>query len=159
MIHPGNDKPETPPENITIRPNAQGGQSVWRIDPQNDVEIMTIQNNVGIVKIFPGTQVGGTPRVRFELELWRLPAQVIQLDWDENAPPQGLGGPLKKLFTKLMAPWGGVDHILKIHSLNPPSLQTHYDLYKTLMRGRSELSRAQREMIAVVVSTVNQCHY
>jgi len=100
MIHPGNDKPEAPPEKITICPNAQGEKSVWRIDPQNHLEIMTIQNNVGLIKIFPGTQVGGKPRVRFELELWRLPAQVIQLDWDEEAPPQGIGGPLKQLFTK-----------------------------------------------------------
>ena len=28
-----------------------------------------------------------------------------------------------------------------------------------LMRGRSELSRAQREMIAVVASAANHCHY
>jgi hypothetical protein len=34
------------------------------------------------------------------LELWRLPAKVIQVDWDEEAPPQGTGGPLKQLFTK-----------------------------------------------------------
>jgi alkylhydroperoxidase family enzyme len=38
-------------------------------------------------------------------------------------------------------------------------MRTHYDLYAHLMRGRSDLSRAQREMIAVVVSTVNRCHY
>ena len=100
MIDPGNTGPEKPPKKITIRPNAEGGESVWRIDRDRDIEIMTIQNNVGMVKIFPGGQVGGTPRVRFELQLWRLPAQVIQLDWDEEAPPQGLGGPLKQLFTK-----------------------------------------------------------
>ncbi|MEX0829464.1 MAG: alkaline phosphatase D family protein [Nitrospirales bacterium] len=100
MIHPGSAKPEVPPEKITIRPNALGGESVWKIDPQNHLEIMTIQNNVGLIKIFPGTQVGGNPRVRFELELWRLPAKVIQVDWDEDAPPHGTGGPLKQLFTK-----------------------------------------------------------
>ena len=52
-----------------------------------------------------------------------------------------------------------VDNILKIHSLNPKSLRTHYDLYAHLMRGASPLSRAQREMIAVVVSKTNECHY
>ncbi len=100
MINPGNDKPEVPPEKITIHPNAQGAKSVWRIDPQANIEIMTIKNNVGLVKIFPGSQVGGVPRVRFELELWSLPAQVIELDWDEDAPSQGTGGPLKILFKK-----------------------------------------------------------
>ena len=51
------------------------------------------------------------------------------------------------------------DHILAIHSLNPRSMKVHYDLYRHLMYGRSDLSRAEREMIAVVVSRVNECHY
>ena len=54
---------------------------------------------------------------------------------------------------------GRVDNILRIHGLNPPSLGAHYQLYATLMRGRSELTRVQREMIALVVSAVNDCHY
>ena len=53
----------------------------------------------------------------------------------------------------------GVDHILKIHSLNPPSLEHHVDLYEHLMRGPSGLSSAEREMIAVVVSQANDCVY
>ena len=61
---------------------------------------MTIKNNVGLVRILPGNKIGGTPRVRFELELWRLPSKVIELDWDEDAPAQGIGGPLKLVFKK-----------------------------------------------------------
>jgi alkylhydroperoxidase family enzyme len=38
-------------------------------------------------------------------------------------------------------------------------MQTHYDLYAHLMRGRPPLSRTQREMIAVLVSVTNRCHY
>jgi alkylhydroperoxidase family enzyme len=68
-------------------------------------------------------------------------------------------GPLAELYAKLVEPWGGVDNILKIHSLNPPSLSGHFELYRTLMRGRSELSRVQREMVAVVVSALNHCRY
>ena len=68
-------------------------------------------------------------------------------------------GVLREHYDKLREPWGGVDNILKIHSLNPRSLKGHFDFYKVLMRGRSPLSRSQREMIAVVVSAVNQCHY
>jgi alkylhydroperoxidase family enzyme len=52
-----------------------------------------------------------------------------------------------------------VDNILKIHSLNPASLSGHFEFYRTLMRGRSALTRTQREMIAVVVSSLNRCRY
>jgi uncharacterized peroxidase-related enzyme len=68
-------------------------------------------------------------------------------------------GKLKELYDKYTEPWGGVDNIIKIHSLNVKSMRAHYDLYAHLMRGRSALSRVQREMIAVVVSAVNKCHY
>ncbi len=51
------------------------------------------------------------------------------------------------------------DNILRIHSLNPPTGEGHYALYKSVMRGPSDLSRLQREMIAVVVSGINGCHY
>ena len=66
---------------------------------------------------------------------------------------------LKKIYDRYMTSRGIVDNILKIHSLNPRSLQTHYDFYKTIVKGPSGLSRAQREMIAVVVSVTNKCHY
>jgi uncharacterized peroxidase-related enzyme len=68
-------------------------------------------------------------------------------------------GRLKQLYEQYTESWGGVENILKIHSLNVKSLKTHFDLYAHLMRGRSGLSRAQREMIAVVVSATNHCHY
>ena len=68
-------------------------------------------------------------------------------------------GRLAELYARLATPAGNVDNILKIHSLNPASLEGHYELYKTLMYGRSPLTRTQREMIGVVVSAANQCHY
>ena len=68
-------------------------------------------------------------------------------------------GRLKQLYKKYEDPSGGVDNILKIHSLNPRSLEAHFDLYATVMRGKSDLSLAQREMIAVVSSSLNKCHY
>jgi len=51
------------------------------------------------------------------------------------------------------------DHILRIHALDPPSLEHHFHLYEHAMRGGSPLSRVQREMIAVVVSAANDCFY
>lgn len=68
-------------------------------------------------------------------------------------------GRLKTYYKKYETPFEGVDNILKIHSLNPDSLKHHCDLYEHLMKGPSGLSRMQREMIAVVVSRINGCHY
>jgi len=79
--------------------------------------------------------------------------------WIRMIPEDEASGRLKELYRKVEEPTGGVDNILKVHSLNPPSLEAHFQLYVTLMRGPSELSRAQREMIAVVASAANRCHY
>lgn len=68
-------------------------------------------------------------------------------------------GELAEYYGEIAEPWGGVDNILKIHSLNLPSMRAHQDMYVTLMRRKSELSRPQREMIAVVASSMNRCHY
>lgn len=54
---------------------------------------------------------------------------------------------------------GSVDHIMKVHSLHPQSMIDHQQLYKTLMYGKSPLTRPQREMIGVVVSAINRCVY
>ncbi len=68
-------------------------------------------------------------------------------------------GELKEMYDQNVEPWGGVDNILKIHSLSPESLKAHILLYKTVMYGKSPIRRPEREMIAVVVSAVNGCHY
>jgi alkylhydroperoxidase family enzyme len=68
-------------------------------------------------------------------------------------------GELKANYDRMIEPWGGVDNIMKIHSLNVPSLKAHNLIYGTLMRGRSDLSREQREIIAVVASVANHCVY
>ena len=79
--------------------------------------------------------------------------------WIKIIDEQNAEGSLKEQYDQLIEPWGGVDNILKIHSLNPESLAAHVKLYKTLMYGKSPLRRTDREMIAVVVSAINQCHY
>ena len=79
--------------------------------------------------------------------------------WIDIIDEENAEGSLKEQYDQLIEPWGGVDNILKIHSLNPKSLAAHVQLYKTLMYGKSPLRRTDREMIAVVVYAINQCHY
>ena len=79
--------------------------------------------------------------------------------WIKMISEDKASGLLARLYEKLRSADGVVDNILKIHSLNPRSLEGHYQFYKALMYGRSGLSRTQREMIAIVVSSINDCHY
>ncbi len=54
---------------------------------------------------------------------------------------------------------GRVDNIMAIHSLDPGSMRAHLALYSQAMRGTATLRKVDREMIALVVSTVTSCHY
>ena len=51
------------------------------------------------------------------------------------------------------------DNIVRIHGVHSRTMRQHFDLYAELMRGPGPLSRAQREMIAVVVSSASRCRY
>ena len=79
--------------------------------------------------------------------------------WIEIIDEENAEGELQELYDSIAPRSGPVDNILKVHSLNPASLKAHFDLYRTLMYGPSELTRVQREMIGVTVSTANHCHY
>lgn len=74
-------------------------------------------------------------------------------------PYEAATGRLRELYDRLGGPGRLPNHIIRIHSLNPDSMLHHVQLYRHLMRGPSPLTRAQREMIAVVVSAANDCFY
>ncbi len=65
-------------------------------------------------------------------------------------------GKLSELYDEFK---GRMANILKIHSLNPKSLEAHLEYYKVIMFGKSPLKRKTREMIATVVSSTNECFY
>jgi alkylhydroperoxidase family enzyme len=54
---------------------------------------------------------------------------------------------------------GRVDHIMAIHSLNPRGLAAHSALYTSAMAGTGSLRKVERELVALVVSLENRCHY
>jgi len=68
-------------------------------------------------------------------------------------------GELDAAYTKVAGARGEVANILKIHGVSPRTMLAHLGLYTELMFGRSELTRSEREMIAVAVSVTNGCHY
>ena len=59
-------------------------------------------------------------------------------------------GSLEEMYARNREPWGGVDNILKIHSLAPETLTAHLALYKTVMHAPGLLSRSQREISCLV---------
>lgn len=73
--------------------------------------------------------------------------------------PEEANGRLLEIYKEIEQQRGQVAEVLKIQSLRPESIVKHMDLYLEIMFSRSELSRAQREMIAVVVSVANNCTY
>lgn len=81
------------------------------------------------------------------------------MSWIEEIEIDDADGALATTYAELIEKRGKVSNILKVHSLNPDSMRKHLDLYMTIMFGKSGLSRAEREAIAVVVSATNECAY
>ena len=81
------------------------------------------------------------------------------MSWIDVVEVEDADGKLAKVYAELIEKRGKVSNILKVHSLNPDAMGGHLDLYMTLMFGKSGLSRAEREAVAVVVSAVNECAY
>ncbi len=68
-------------------------------------------------------------------------------------------GIVRQEYEKGIRRSGRVFNILKIMSRSPAALREAMRMYLTIMFGESDLSRAQREMLATVVSQVNHCYY
>lgn len=67
--------------------------------------------------------------------------------------------PLKKIYDDIIKKRGKLAEVHMIQSLHPDTIVHHMNLYIEIMFGDSPLTRAQREMIAVIVSAANQCRY
>ena len=77
----------------------------------------------------------------------------------EVIEPEAATGILAEVYNELTSSRGKIAEVHKIQSLNPQSIRDHMNLYMTVMFARSPLSRAEREMMAVIVSSANGCAY
>jgi uncharacterized peroxidase-related enzyme len=66
---------------------------------------------------------------------------------------------LQGYFDKCMEKLGFVPNVLQAYAFDNTKLKAFIDLVDDLMLGDSGLSKLEREMIAVAVSSVNHCHY
>ncbi|MCG5242566.1 peroxidase-related enzyme [Azospirillum doebereinerae] len=73
--------------------------------------------------------------------------------------PSNLDADMAALFDKCTEKLGFVPNVLQAYSLRQKKLRNFALLYNELMLGESGLSKLEREMIAVVVSSANHCYY
>jgi alkylhydroperoxidase family enzyme len=82
------------------------------------------------------------------------------MSWIEVIEESSASPELRQLYEQVRDPRSGrLDNIMSVHSLHPQGLAAHYILYRTVMSGTGSLRKVDRELIALVVSLLNACHY
>ena len=80
--------------------------------------------------------------------------------WIETIDPKDAGQSLVELYELVTDPKSGqLDAIMEVHSLHPAGLRAHFALYQAVMTATPGLRGGDREMIALTVSRLNECHY
>jgi uncharacterized peroxidase-related enzyme len=81
---------------------------------------------------------------------------VIALNLEQETP---LSAEMEAYFGKCQDKLGMVPNVLKAYAFNNEKLEAFAGFYNDLMLAGSNLSKLERELIAVAVSSVNQCFY
>jgi alkylhydroperoxidase family enzyme len=76
-----------------------------------------------------------------------------------TVPYDDADGILRAEYDAAIKRAGKIFNVVSIQSLHPRVLRASIALYTALMMGPSALPRWQRELLAVVVSRTNGCHY
>jgi uncharacterized peroxidase-related enzyme len=77
-----------------------------------------------------------------------------------DVPPRSKLDPdLQKYFAACDEQLGFLPNVLATYSFDQSKLRAFTGMYNDLMLGDSALSKLEREMIAVVVSSANRCYY
>lgn len=84
------------------------------------------------------------------------PAHISSLGVPDEAD---LEEDIQAVFQKCRDKLGLVPNVLQAYSLRPNKLRNFMAMYNELMLAPSGLSKLEREMVAVVVSSANRCFY
>ncbi len=84
------------------------------------------------------------------------PEAVTALKLEQEMP---LSEAMQAYFSKCDEKLGMVPNVLKAYAFNTEKLEAFATLYNDLMLAGSGLSKLDRELIAVAVSSVNKCFY
>jgi uncharacterized peroxidase-related enzyme len=82
--------------------------------------------------------------------------EVMALD---PGPPDALDGEMQAYFAKCQEKLGFIPNVLEAYAFDNAKLRAFIAMADDLMLGDSGLSKLEREMIAVAVSSINHCHY
>lgn len=74
-------------------------------------------------------------------------------------PVDPLPDDVKRYYEVCEEKLGMIPNVLAVYGFAPDRLRAFSQMYNGLMLGESELSKAEREMIAVAVSAENRCFY
>ncbi len=73
--------------------------------------------------------------------------------------PADADGILKRIYDSATKRAGGVANIIKVMSTDARATQGSMQFYTAIMKSDNALSPARREMLAAVVSNINDCYY
>ena len=77
----------------------------------------------------------------------------------ELIDPDDAAGILVEEYEAAVERAGKVYNIVRSMSLSPEALRASMGLYRAVMFGPSRLTRQERELLATVVSSANECYY
>ncbi len=120
------------------------------------------------VRSFPRCRWGGAERNPYKSSCRRASAdgqEMTAMPQPDHISALGVPDPatldddIKVVFQKCVDKLGLVPNVLSAYSLKQNKLRNFMAMYNELMLAPSGLSKLEREMVAVVVSSANHCYY
>jgi uncharacterized peroxidase-related enzyme len=151
---PGKNRPKYPPKNIpkgrpvlrSIKGGKNGGGKPAPVkSPPKSAAAPPAQSKTAMMKALAPKPA---PSVADD-----VPVIALNLD------PVKLTPAMAAYFKKCQDRLGFVPNVLAAYAFDMAKLETFVALYNDLMLGNSGLSKLEREMIAVAVSSQNRCYY
>lgn len=81
------------------------------------------------------------------------------MSWIQQISEEEASGPIANLYTSCRQRAGYIANIIRVMSRDARTAEQSMAFYVSLMKTPNALSAARRELLAAVVSNVNDCYY
>jgi alkylhydroperoxidase family enzyme len=85
--------------------------------------------------------------------------RIVDVSFIRQIDEADAAGRLARIYGAALQRTGSVANIIKLMSLDPAACEASMQFYVALMKSPNALDPATREMLATVVSNVNDCYY